>query len=154
MSELLSVTERSALLARAGRTALLQLADTLAAGAYYQELVAPTPGLLMLQVTEPVENQAFYLGEVLITECEVRLGTGVGRGCALGEDPERARALAVIEAAVAGGHPLLCAVGRLLSETAAAVAAEHDREQALLARTRVQFETMEAQDAQHKGSQL
>lgn len=150
----MTATERSAVLAAADAQALRQMAEGLTADVECEVLSRPSAGRILLRVMEPVENQEFYAGEVLLTECEVRLGTGLGRGFALGDAPERALHCAIIEAAVAGGHPLAPEVWRFLAEQAAGAQAQAAREQALLATTRVQFDSMEAQDAQHKGSKL
>lgn len=58
----------------------------------------PQAGLLMMRAREAVENAGFNLGELLVTECTVTRRDGeIGWGLCLGENPERAFHLAVLD---------------------------------------------------------
>ncbi len=145
----------SSILARSEIKTLSEMAEQVTREGGYAVLQPPASGMIMMQVTETVQHQLFLVGEVLFTECEVRVGDAVARGYALGEDPERALGSAIIRAALAGaGHPLLPRIRQFLEEQAGAIAAEKRFVDALVARTKVQFETLEDQDAEHKGSRL
>lgn len=144
-----------AVLARADVVRLKELADTILAASDYQLLQPPTTGKIMMQVVEAVEHQRFFLGDVLMTECEVRVGAGIGQGHALGEEPDRALWHAVVQAVWADAQsPLHSHVLAFVEQEQAAIAMARGREAALVARTHVHFETLEDQDAQHKGSRL
>ncbi|MHC2543227.1 alpha-D-ribose 1-methylphosphonate 5-triphosphate synthase subunit PhnG [Ensifer sp. SEMIA 135] len=69
-------------------------------------VISNRTGLAMLPFTDTVQNTAFHVGEVLIAEAHIRVvGHGVeGYGAVVGRDLEQAMAMAVIDAAVAGGH--------------------------------------------------
>jgi len=61
---------------------------------------APQAGLVMMRARESVENAGFNLGELLVTECTVtRREDEIGWGLCLGENPERAFHLAVLDLA-------------------------------------------------------
>jgi alpha-D-ribose 1-methylphosphonate 5-triphosphate synthase subunit PhnG len=82
-------------------------------------LQAPTAQLLRHQIHEPVARSRFNLGEVLVTTAEVELGAAKGYAMVPGRAEARALAGAVVDAAVAGGHPRSKAIAATL-ETAAA----------------------------------
>jgi len=103
----------------------------------------PEKSLVMGKARDSVSRQPFYLGEILVTECVVDIGGTHGIGVLIGEHPERAYELAVIDAALNAG----------LSETKdwtdefraeeARIASRLKREHALVMKTKVQFDTME-----------
>jgi len=59
----------------------------------------PNHGLVMVKVRETAKKSLFYLGEVMVTECKVRIGETLGIGIVKGHEPELVYALAVIDAA-------------------------------------------------------
>lgn len=59
----------------------------------------PKEGLAMIKVRESAKNSLFYFGEVLITECKVRIDEQVGIGVVKGKDFELSLALAIADAA-------------------------------------------------------
>jgi alpha-D-ribose 1-methylphosphonate 5-triphosphate synthase subunit PhnG len=58
----------------------------------------PELGMVMLQVQEPVANDNFYLGEVLVTRAEVEVDGHLGWAMRMGDDPTGALACALIDA--------------------------------------------------------
>lgn len=58
----------------------------------------PAICLTMVRAQDSVEHQEFYLGEALTTECEVAVNNSSGQGICLGDEPERAYCIAVIDA--------------------------------------------------------
>lgn len=79
---------------------LTALVDTLEAEHEVTMIKEPSTCLTMVPAEDSIENQAFYLGEALTTECEVEVEGHIGYGVCLGEEPERAYALAVVDALV------------------------------------------------------
>lgn len=114
-------------------------------------LQEPAAGLVMMEAADPVTGASFFVGEVLVTSCQVEVGELVGCAVVMGDEPERARAAAVLDAALqgpGGGRQRLVAA----LEEERRVQADRGMEWALAARTRVQFETMEDRDAGGKRS--
>lgn len=62
---------------------------------------APATCLTMLRAEDSIEGQEFYLGEAMTTECEVAIENETGYGVCVGEEPERAYCLAVVDAVIA-----------------------------------------------------
>ncbi|MBS3938311.1 MAG: phosphonate C-P lyase system protein PhnG [Peptococcaceae bacterium] len=62
-------------------------------------IVPPHNGLVMVKVRDQAEGKLFYLGEVLVTECRVQIGTTLGIGLVQDHQPKVAYHLAVIDAA-------------------------------------------------------
>jgi phosphonate C-P lyase system protein PhnG len=105
----------------------------------------PTRGLLLATVREPVDNGLFHPGELLATTCEARIGEWLGTGIVLGAADDRARGMAMVDAALQQDFPSRGIVlARLGVECDTRQAAE--RIEAEMARsTRVHFDTMEPQ---------
>jgi alpha-D-ribose 1-methylphosphonate 5-triphosphate synthase subunit PhnG len=58
-------------------------------------------GLVMLPAVDSAEGTTFHLGEVLVAQAHVRLGSGVeGYGLCVGRDLEQAMAIALLDAAL------------------------------------------------------
>jgi phosphonate C-P lyase system protein PhnG len=58
----------------------------------------PSIGLTMIRAEDSLENQEFYLGEALTTECEVAVDGVSGIGVCLGEEVSRTYCMAVLDA--------------------------------------------------------
>lgn len=58
---------------------------------------APSTGLLMLNIRES-DNTVFHLGEVLVTQAEVKRDGHTGFGCSMGDRPDAALVLASLDA--------------------------------------------------------
>jgi alpha-D-ribose 1-methylphosphonate 5-triphosphate synthase subunit PhnG len=109
-----------------------------------------TTELVLLEVADPVGGGSFYLGEVLVTTALVEVDGVAGGAVVVGNDPERARAAALLDAALRRPDR----DGRLVDALAreeASIARRHRREWARVDRTRVQFETMEDTDPFRRG---
>ncbi|MDD9266744.1 phosphonate C-P lyase system protein PhnG [Paenibacillus sp. MAHUQ-63] len=103
----------------------------------------PNHGLVMVRVRETAKMSLFYLGEVLVTECKVRVEGALGIGIVKGDEPEKAYDLAVIDAAYAAGLVETAAwFGRLQAEGQRIAADRHARHMQVL-QTKVDFETMD-----------
>lgn len=103
---------------------------------------APRCGLIMCTVRDPFDTP-FHLGEVLVSQAEVRCDGQPGCGVVCGDAPEQALLLAAVEAAeLRGCAEMLASVGdavRRLEQTKADHAARLSR---LAAATRVRFDSM------------
>jgi alpha-D-ribose 1-methylphosphonate 5-triphosphate synthase subunit PhnG len=116
------------------------------AGACQLRLISePREVLVMNRVRESARGTLFYLGEALLSECKVAIGTTTGIGLVLGVAPEKAYQLAVIDAAFSLPEPLpeqpqwqrrLLAAERRLEQSEASKCEE-------LESTRVEFFSMD-----------
>ena len=107
----------------------------------------PKSGVVMLQVREPVCADRFYLGEVVVTRCEVAIAENRGWAMIAGEHEKAALAAAVCDCVSRTSEPGLAAlrdvVERLCDETDQRLSAEHRAEWSTLEPTRVAFEEFE-----------
>ncbi|HEU0165197.1 MAG TPA: phosphonate C-P lyase system protein PhnG [Thermomicrobiales bacterium] len=101
----------------------------------------PTTGMIMARIREGARGDVFNLGEVLVTECQVRVGKREGWSMLMGNRPKGALAAASIDAVTAAGHPATSELDALLSVMIADQDALAAAERAKLATTRVQFDT-------------
>lgn len=103
-------------------------------------LKGPSLGLVMLRQQESVTDSLFNAGEILVTEVRLELGGQFGFGLIIGDRPQAALALALLDAALAQpGRPadeLNVKIGEL------GQALEQSRRQSYqqVARTKVAFE--------------
>lgn len=103
----------------------------------------PRPQLLMQQVVEPVEHRPFNLGEVVVTPAAVELDGTRGFAMLPGKAERAALSGAIVDAAVAGDHPVTDGVLQALEQVAADREAERAQAWARSKHTTVDFETME-----------
>lgn len=136
--------ERAEMLALADRDQLVALAEAcLAEHGDPVVLVPPEVGLVVLQVREPVCEERFHLGEVVVTRAEVTMGGARGWAMRMGTDRVAALAAAVCDAVATTGGALadevvaICASTR---RTRATVERDQWRE---LRRTEVHFQELD-----------
>lgn len=103
----------------------------------------PSVCLTMIPAEDSLEQQKFYLGEALTTECEVTVGGYVGIGLCLGDAPTRAYCLAVLDALQHNGQPFPPEVDVFLREQGESVARRDRDEFDLILQTQVDFKLME-----------
>lgn len=134
---------RAALLARAEADELEPLAERVLAASDGEPVVlsGPEVGMAMLQVREPVAEERFYAGEVLLTQVEVELAGHRGWCMRLGDDRRATLAAGLLDAA---------AEGSARSEVEALCERVADREErqaraewAAIAPTEVRFEELD-----------
>lgn len=102
----------------------------------------PLTGLVMMSALDSFEAE-FHLGDVLVTEVEVDYAGCRGYGMVIGDDAERAIARASVEAIGASPNRILQErLNRFLHAEAKKLEARKKKEASLIARTRVDFETM------------
>ena len=106
------------------------------------EVTTSRTGLVMLPMRDTVQGAAFFFGDVLVAEAQVRLGAhGVeGYGMVVGRDLERAMAMALIDAARAAGIETE-RLDALLAQAAEKIAADEADLLRRIAATRVEMET-------------
>ncbi|MQA03985.1 MAG: phosphonate C-P lyase system protein PhnG [Streptosporangiales bacterium] len=95
---------RAELLARATREELDPVAEEVLAAIAEQPVVlsGPDVGMVMLQLREPVAEERFYVGEMLVTQVEVELAGERGWCMRMGDDKRAALAAALLDAAAEG----------------------------------------------------
>ncbi|MDR1373790.1 MAG: phosphonate C-P lyase system protein PhnG [Treponema sp.] len=122
---------------------LKTLAEKAAAGLKVILLKGPEKTIVLLQSREPVQHSRFYLGELLAAHCVVEIAGVRGAAVQMGDDLDKARAAAILDAAHTGRFPCFAQVEpellRLETERKAALA----KEAAEIWRTRVSFEALE-----------
>ena len=127
-------------LSRSPAAVVKQFADALIPELGCIEVVRNHTGLVMVPMSDTGKGAAFYLGEALIAEAHVRVGTIEGYGACLGRDLEQALAIALIDAAIVTGIARE-QIGAFIQAQAAALA---EADQLLLQHvetTRVEMET-------------
>lgn len=108
----------------------------------------PQKSLVMLKNLDSVSNQPFYAGEALVTECNVTVEGSMGLGVIMGEQPEKAYHIAVIDAAYNAALPETTPFTEALLLEEKAIYSRHHQDAAMAARTKVNFDTMEDYDDQ------
>lgn len=102
----------------------------------------PQTGLLMMTVKDSFDAD-FYLGEILATEAEVESRGKTGYAMVMGDEPERALLAASIEAIVQGDNEdLKKQIRGFVSEQREKIDSIKEKESALIAKTKVSFESM------------
>lgn len=137
------VARRFEAFADASLAVLERLADAVLDSVEVRVIKAPADELVLLQARDPIADGPFFLGEVLIQACQVAIGGSLGCGYALGNEPRRALAAAILDAAMNAGHPHSAAIAAALE---AEIVDAHRRrlaESDLVDRSRVKFEVLE-----------
>ena len=92
--------EMSAILARASKEELDEIAARIEAECKVEILKEPQKTLVMVKARESIRRSLFYLGEVLETECIVVVNGTKGYSVVAGDNEEQCLAAAIIDAAV------------------------------------------------------
>lgn len=147
MSDPYDRADRFELIAGCEGDVLAELAnDVLADDPPLEVRQEPTPQLLAQRVREPVEERPFTLGEVVVTPAEVRVDDARGFAMIAGKAERAALSGAIVDAAVAGEHPLSEEIAAELVAAGEDHAAERRRERAESRHTVVEFDSMEGQE--------
>jgi phosphonate C-P lyase system protein PhnG len=102
--------ELSCVLAAAPREKVLQLADLIGNAYPVVMIKPPIAAPVTLTVREPVKDSRFLLEKTLATECILEINGHRGTAKVLGDDSERAKAIAILDAAYYAGVPLMHAL--------------------------------------------
>lgn len=137
------------LLGAADTHAVRRLAADLAEQHTAEDLTLPEAGLGLLQLADGALGDEYFLGEIPVARAHVRLRTADGRsveGAAqlLDDRAALARAVAVLDAVLAGRLPGWEQAASLLDEGTQRLAERAAARRALLAHTRVDFSLLGA----------
>lgn len=125
--------------------ALISFTESLEAKLSIKLLREPGICLTMVRAEDSVEKQEFYLGEALTTECEVSIDEQIGYGVCLGDEPQRAYCIAVIDALLQSGKHYNEEIKNFLNTQGDLVMAAEQEEFDQIMRTRVDFKLMDEQ---------
>ena len=103
----------------------------------------PAVCMTMVRAEDSVEAQPFYLGEVLVTDCEVQVDGQAGYGLCMGDEPVRCYCMAVIDALLLSDGPQVSQVRTFLEGQSVLIADRQRLEYNLIQRTKVDFKLME-----------
>jgi alpha-D-ribose 1-methylphosphonate 5-triphosphate synthase subunit PhnG len=134
---------RTRILVRGSASLRGRLAAAIEEAYSVEELADADEGLVMIKARETARGCLYYLGELLVTEAKVRVRGATGLGIIAGFDAEAARALAVIDAACNASLPEAVGWEALLLDEESAIAARDEEEAGRVARSRVEFESMD-----------
>lgn len=125
-----------------GRETALEMAEEIQDNHTVDVVSEPGEALTMIKMRETAQNTLFYVGEVLITETKVKVTNKAGIGIVQGHEPDLSKALAIIDAAFSSQ---LKEANRWLPKLEALEKSGDDEwivKQKQLAKTKVNFETM------------
>lgn len=143
--DIVTRAEWMAALAQARPEVLATLATRVATELAVEITRPPARGLLLATVRESVDNGLFHPGEILATTCEARIGNCLGTGVVLGGDEERARGMAVLDAALQQSFTARAVVLEALAAERGRKRAADRAETEMARSTLVHFDTMEPQ---------
>lgn len=123
------------------RQLLREMSDEVLRSGPVPAIEGPRVALALIEARDTAAQARFFAGEALLTECVVEVDGVRGFGAVLGEDPERAYRLAVVDAGLAAGRLEMEIWGARLADGEQAVADRHENEARRTAKTRVAFET-------------
>jgi len=103
----------------------------------------PRSALVMVKARETAKNGLFFIGELLVTEAKVQIEGRIGIGIIAGEAAEASLDLAIIDAAFNAGLDEVEGWDSLLADEERRIQAREGAEAALVARTKVVFESMD-----------
>lgn len=103
----------------------------------------PAVCMTMVRAEDSVESQPFYLGEVLVTDCEVQVDGQAGYGLCMGDEPVRSYCMAVIDAVLLSGDAGAVGVRAFLEGQAVVIGDRQRLEYNLIQQTKVDFKLME-----------
>lgn len=101
----------------------------------------PKVAMVQLRMRESVNNSVFNAGEVLVTETRLELNGTFGFGMIIGNNPEHATALAVIDAALRMPNPAHTQLDNVLVHLDTQLVQRQQRQFAASASTKVEFDT-------------
>jgi len=136
--------KRFELIARANSERICEIAERILAdtATAVEVIKKPVGGMIMMRFRDTAEKCVFNLGEVMVTEAEVRIGSELGYAMIMGRDPETALAGAILDAAVESGHTLAPEIVDLLRSEEVRIKEELQKTWAKVATTKVDFEVM------------
>ena len=134
--------KRFGLIAHADGKLMCGIAERILANTKVEIVKKPLCGMIMMRFRDTAKNCVFNLGEVLVSEAEVRIKNSMGYAMMMGMEPETVLAGAILDAAVEAGHPLAPEIIDLLDNEERRLSGEKQVKWAQVASTRVDFEVM------------
>jgi len=134
--------KRFELMARANKIQICEMAKKILKDTNVDVGKKPIGGMIMMRFVDTAKNQVFNLGEVLITEAEVRIGDNRGYAMMMGMELEATLASAILDAAVESGHPLSSRIIDLLMTEEKRLKNELQKMRSKINTTKVDFEAM------------
>jgi alpha-D-ribose 1-methylphosphonate 5-triphosphate synthase subunit PhnG len=122
---------------------LRSLADKAAEGREVILLREPEKTMVLLRIKEPVRQSRFYLGELLASHCIVEIGGARGAAVLMGDDLDKAKAAAMLDAVHSGGFPGFALVEPELLRLEEKRRTEEERKAAAVRKTQVSFRVLE-----------
>jgi alpha-D-ribose 1-methylphosphonate 5-triphosphate synthase subunit PhnG len=104
-------------------------------------ITPPTVGMVMARVEEGARGEVFNFGEILVTECRVRINSTEGWAMLLGSRPTAALRAASVDAILAADPARGAELDHELQRLAEIQRQQAATERAALDATRVRFET-------------
>ena len=104
-------------------------------------LEEPSGAMVMMKHRDPLEKTPFFLGEVFVTQCTVKVSGHIGYGCVTGHDLQRALYAAICDAVWGSDLPLKEELYRAVRSAQASLDEDDRRQNAMVAGTRVDFVT-------------
>jgi alpha-D-ribose 1-methylphosphonate 5-triphosphate synthase subunit PhnG len=98
--------------------------------------------MLMMRLRDPVANEVFNVGEILVTQARVEIDDVYGYAVRLGDHPVVALAAAVLDAAAEVGHGLAPRILALLGDIEANERLRRGEAWRSVTPTRVSFDEM------------
>ena len=138
----------SRILAASPREAVINLAEEIMGNYPVVMIKPPAKTLVMLTVKEPVKNSRFFLGEAIASECLLEVAGHRGASVMLGDDFEKARAAAILDAANSAALPVMRYMNAIIEVMEAEMMCEWRKEAAMHRKTQVQFQIMEDRNAE------
>jgi alpha-D-ribose 1-methylphosphonate 5-triphosphate synthase subunit PhnG len=112
-------------------------------GSQVQLVRHPVIATTMVRAEDSVEGQPFYLGEALITECELSVDGQLGYGICLGDEPVRSYCIAFVDALLLLKDHRLAPLQDFLGRQDEIIRRRQAEEQDHINRTRVDFKLVE-----------
>ena len=107
-------------------------------------VIPPKLGMTMVKAQDSIDFQSFYLGEVLITECQLTVDGQLGYGFCMGDQGKRAYSIAIIDAIIHSPlHPLQNEIFDFIKEQGEMLELEKLKEYNQILKTKVDFKIME-----------
>jgi alpha-D-ribose 1-methylphosphonate 5-triphosphate synthase subunit PhnG len=123
---------------------LVQLISQMEASIAIEIVIAPKLGMTMIQAEDSIDFQPFYLGEVLITECQLTVDGQLGYGYCMGDAGQRAYCIAIIDAILhTNDHPMQKDINEFITIEKQILYQKKLEEYNQILKTKVDFKIME-----------
>jgi alpha-D-ribose 1-methylphosphonate 5-triphosphate synthase subunit PhnG len=109
----------------------------------YHVVESPFFGTVMIPVKEPYHQTPFYLGEVFVTQCKVKIENKIGLGIIIGKHEEKAKLLAIIDAFFKSDSALIKEISMMLEKENKRQHMIKKRDVAHVLKTKVEFQSMD-----------